>query len=87
MSKIRYLVMSDDKETAYLVDEFKEILAQMSMSWFYLVNPCRTRPPAEQEVKSVLLRYYQDLSGYNHKNLKKTKKLVNGKRIRVNQGN
>lgn len=78
MSKLRNVVISDDRQTVYLVDEYKEILAQMSMSWFFIVNPYRIEEPTLQELKSVLLRFYQDMSGFNYKNLKKTKRKVKG---------
>jgi hypothetical protein len=78
MSKERIVVISDDRQTVYLVDEYKEILAQMSMNWFFIVNPHRKEEPTSQELKSVLLRFYQDMSGFNYKNLKKMKRKVKG---------
>lgn len=85
MSKLRDVVVSDDEQTVYLVDEYKDILAQMSMSWFYIVYPQRTNKPTIQELKSVLLRFYQDTSGFDHKKLKHPKRKVLGKSTKVSK--
>lgn len=83
MSKLRDISISSDGETVYLVDEYQDILAQMSMSWFYIVYPGRTQKPTIQELKSVLLRFYQDMSGFDHKKLKRGHKKVVGKSTKV----
>lgn len=78
MSKQRNISISSDGQTVYLIDEYQSVLAQMSMSWFYFVYPGRKEQPTTQELKSVLLRFYQDMSDFNYKNLKKTKRKVRG---------
>lgn len=76
MSKIRKVVISDDGETVYLVDEYQSILAEMSMSWFELSRESTGKPPTEDEMKKTLLEFYSLFSGGRQEKTRNTKKLV-----------
>lgn len=76
------VIISDDKETIYLVDDDSNILIQASISWFYLQNPYRSSMPTTDELKTFLLGYYHKFNDFNVKKLDKVKRYprkINGR--------
>lgn len=68
------VLISEDGQTAYLLDKKRNILAQASMTWFNLCDPTRKQPPSIAEIKEYLLKYYNKIYAFNVKKLDKVKK-------------